>query len=103
MGRLLLKFLLITVPCFAKDAENTGCLFCPAYISVGQSEHKHTHMHSHPFHNESKGKVEKRKALGFKAEESISEFTLTLIREDLGGYGLQYISESSQAFVAKGE
>lgn len=60
-------------------------------------------MHSHPFHNESNGKLEKIKAKGFKAEEKNSELTLTLIREDLGGYGLQYVSESSQAFVDKGE
>lgn len=102
MGRLLLKFLLITVLCI-EDAENTRCLSCPHLFLLDSLNITHTHIHTHSFHNESKGKVETGKAIGFKLEENNSELTLILIGEDLGGYGLQDVSESSQVFIANGE
>lgn len=75
----------------------------PAYISIGQTKHKHTHMHTHPVRSKNDRKVATGKAMGFKAEEHNSELTLTLTGEDLGGCGLMYVSESNQAFIAKGE
>lgn len=60
---------------FLLDSLNINTHICTATLFVMRSKER--------------WKKEKEKAkIGFKAEENNSELTLTLIREDLGGYGL---------------
>lgn len=104
VGRLLFKFLFITVPCTEADAGNTCLLHPSAYISIGQTVHKHTYMCIHPFCSKNKGKVETGKAIGFTGEESNSDLTPAPIREDfLKGKDSSVSVKVGKAFITKGE